>query len=109
MAQEYIALKENNNDGVIALSTSAFQTISKIVVDEEENIKLAESSTPFKYPLVCKIVDDKLVLVLNVKIKYGANVNNECSKLQGKIFENIEHMTGFKPDQIDICVSGFMF
>ena len=109
MAQEYIALKENNNDGTIALSTSAFQTISQIVIEEDEDIKLAESSTPFKYPLTCKIVDDKLVLMLNVKIKYGVNVNNACSNLQGKIFENIEHMTGFKPDQIDVRVSGFMF
>ena len=32
MAQEYIALKENNNDGIIALSKSAFQTIAKIAV-----------------------------------------------------------------------------
>ena len=33
MAQEYIALKENNNDGIIALSKSAFQTNAKIVIE----------------------------------------------------------------------------
>ncbi len=109
MAQEYIALKENNNDGMIALSKSSFATIANIVIEEDENVKLTEMSTPFKYPLVCKITDDKLILMMDVKVKYSVNVNDACTKLQGKIFENIEHMTGFKPDQIDIRVSGFMF
>ena len=40
MAQEYIALKENNDVGVIALSTAAFQAIAKNVIDEEEMTKL---------------------------------------------------------------------
>ena len=62
-----------------------------------------------KYPLVCKIANDQLILTMDVKVKYSVNVNDVCSKLQGKIFENIEHMTGFQPDQIDIRVSGFMF
>ena len=47
MAQEYIALKENNDVGVIALSTAAFQAIAKNVIDEEENLKLAAGSKPF--------------------------------------------------------------
>ena len=38
MAQEYIALKERNNAGVIALSKSAFQTIAKIVVEERYTV-----------------------------------------------------------------------
>ena len=109
MAQEYIALKEKNNDGVIALSTSAFSTIAKIVVEEDENLKLAKPSSPLKYPLNCKIVDDQLILSVDVKVKYNVNVQDVCSKVQSKIVENIEHMTGYKPDVIDIRVSGFSF
>lgn len=109
MAQEYIALKERNNAGVIALSKSAFQTIAKIVIEEDENMKLAESATPFKYPIVCKIANDQLILSVDVKVKYSANVNDACSKVQRKIFENIEHMTGYTPDVIDIRVVGFIF
>lgn len=69
MAQEYIALKERNNAGVIALSKSAFQTIAKIVVEEDENIALAESAAPFKYPISCKIVNDQLIFVHRHKSK----------------------------------------
>lgn len=109
MAQEYIALKEKNNDGVIALSKSAFSTIAKIVLEEDDNLKLADGGAPFKYPLTCKIVEDQLVLSVDVKVKYNVNVQDACNKVQRKIFENIEHMTGYQPDVIDIRVSGFMF
>lgn len=109
MAQEYIALKENNNIGLIALNKSAFQTIAKNVIEEDENLKLAESATPFKYPITCKIQNDQLLLSADVKVKYTASVNDTCSKVQGKIFENIEHMTGYTPDVIDIRVVGFIF
>lgn len=109
MAQEYIALKEKNNIGLIALNKSAFQTIAKNVIEEDENLKLAETSTPFKYPITCKIVNDQLLISADVKVKYSANVNDVCNKVQGKIFENIEHMTGYTPDLIDIRVSGFIF
>ena len=94
---------------MIALSTSAFSTIAKIVVEEDENLKLAKPSSPLKYPLNCKIVDDQLILSVDVKVKYNVNVQDVCSKVQSKIFENIEHMTGYKPDVIDIRVSGFSF
>lgn len=109
MAQEYIALKEKNNLGIIALSKSAFQTIAKIVIEEDESLQLAETSTPFKYPMSCKIQNDQLILTIDVKVKYSVNVNETCNKVQSKIFENIEHMTEYTPDVIDIRVVGFIF
>lgn len=109
MAQEYIALREANDLGTIALSTSAFQTIANIVIQEDCNLKLAEISKPFKYPVTCKIVTERLTLTIDVKVKYSANVNDACAKVQSKIFENIEHMTGYTPDVIDIRVVGFIF
>ncbi|MEE0830558.1 MAG: Asp23/Gls24 family envelope stress response protein [Longicatena sp.] len=109
MAQEYVALKEQNNDGMIAISKSAFETIAKNVVDEEEQIKLADGNSLIKKALAAKIVNEQLVLSLEVKVKYNVNVNDVCSKVQAKIFENIEHMTGYTPDVIDIRVTGFLF
>ena len=109
MAQEYVALKEQNKDGMFAISKSAFETIAKNVIDEEEHLKLADGNNLIKKALVAKIVEDQLVLSLDVKVKYNVNVNDVCSKVQAKIFENIEHMTGYTPDVIDIRVTGFLF
>ena len=109
MAQEYVALKEQNSDGMIAISRSAFETIAKNVIDEEDKIKLADSNSLIKKALSAKIVNEQLVINVEVRVKYNVNVNDVCSKVQAKIFENIEHMTGYTPDVIDIRVTGFLF
>lgn len=54
-------------------------------------------------------MNDQLLLSADVKVNYNANVNQVCVDVQGKIFENIEHMTGYTPDMIDIRVVGFIF
>ena len=108
MAQEYIALKQRNKIGVIAINKSVFQTIAKIAVEEDEHVVLQDSS-PFKYPINCKVVDDQLVLTLEIKVDYKVNVNETCSRLQTKIYESIEHMSDYRPDVIDIRVVGFIF
>lgn len=109
MAQEYIALKEQNNDGMIAISKTAFETIARNVIDEEDKLKLSEGNALMKKALSAKVVEDQLILTIDVKVKYNVNVNDVCSKVQGRIFENIEHMTGYTPDVIDIRVTGFLF
>lgn len=108
MAQEYIALKQKNDIGVIALSKSVFQTIAQIAVEEEENVALGDA-TPFKYPLSCKISNDQLVISLDIKVKYSVNVNEACSRLQSRIHDSIAHMSDYTPDIIDIKVIGFLF
>ena len=85
MAQEYISVKTQNEIGVVALNKSVFTTIAKIAVDEDDAIVLNESSNLFKYPIGCKLIDGKMVLTIEVKVKYTANVSDVCSKLQKKI------------------------
>ncbi|MEG0290615.1 MAG: Asp23/Gls24 family envelope stress response protein [Erysipelotrichaceae bacterium] len=108
MAQEYIAVKQKNEIGVIALSKQVFQTIALIAIEEEPNVVLGEI-TPFKYPLNVKTQDDKLVITLEIKIKYNVNVNEVCARLQNKIYDSIAHMSDYIPDIIDIKVTGFVF
>lgn len=108
MAQEYIAVKQKNDLGLIAVSKSVFQTIAQIEVEEEENVVLADA-TPFKNPLGCKITDDRLYLSVDIKVLYNANVNEICAKLQNKIYDSIKHMSEYAPDVIDIKVTGFLF
>ena len=107
MAQEYLAM-ENKERGIIAVSTNVFETIAKICVEEEKNIVLADSSY-FKNAIHCKMVEGKLVLNLSVKVNYNAKVNDICSRLQTKIYENVKHMTDCVADTIVVNVSGFTF
>lgn len=107
MAQEYLAM-ENKDKGLMAISTNVFETIAKICVEDEKDVVLADASY-FKNAINCKMVDEKLVLNLNVKVNYNAQVNDVCSRLQTRIYDNVKHMTDCVADTIIVNVNGFTF
>lgn len=107
MAQEYVAMS-NKEKGIIAISTNVFETIAKICVDEQKDVVLVDSSF-MKNAILCKLIDEKLVLQLQVKVHYNAKVNDVCSKLQTRIYDNIKHMSDCVADTIVINVNGFTF
>jgi len=109
MAQEYIAVKQKHELGLIALSKSVFETIAQIAVEEADGLTLADPFNPFKNSISCKIQNDQLIITVDVKVKYDVNVKEACAKLQNTIHDNIAHMSDYTPDVIDIRVGGFVF
>lgn len=109
MAQEYIALKQKHDLGLVAISKSVFETIAQIAVEEADGLTLDDPFNPFKNSINCKIQNDQLILTVNVKVKYDVNVKEACARLQDTIHDNIAHMTDYTPDVIDVQVSGFVF
>ncbi len=109
MAKEYIELEPGNEYGVISLNKSVFSTIAKNVIDEDENVVIAEGTKPFKAGVVTKVENNKLTLNVPIKVNHQANVSDVCLNLQNKIFESISYMTDYKPDAISIQVIGFIF
>lgn len=109
MAQEYIAVKQKHDLGLVALSKNVFETIAQIAVEEADGLALDDPFNPFKNSIICKIQNDQLILTVNVKVKYDINVKEACANLQNAIHDNIAHMTDYTPDVIDIRVAGFVF
>ena len=109
MAKEYIELEPGNEYGVISLNKTVFSTIAKNVIEEDENVQIAEGSKPFKNGIVTKVEDNKLTLNVPIKVNHKANVSDVCLNLQNKIFESISYMTDYKPDSISIQLIGFIF
>lgn len=106
MAQDYIVLNNRKESGMIAINKSVFQSISEISIDDVENAsKIA--STAFSKPIQIKIIKNKLHILADIKVKYGANVNATCELVQNKIYENVEFMTGYKPSEVTVNVIGF--
>ncbi len=106
MAQEYIFLEEKSGIGKIALSKFVFEIITDITLNEVENVEKVPSSK-FSNSICCKIIKNQLNIIVNVKVKYGANVNATCEILQNKIYQNVLQMTNLQCSKIDIQVSGF--
>lgn len=106
MAQDYVVLNEKQDNGMIAINKSVFRSIAEISIDEIENaVKVPEAR--FTSPLTVKIVENKLHISADIKVKYGANVAATCELVQNKIYENILFMTGFKASDVTVNVVGF--
>lgn len=108
MAIEYVLVKESSEIGKIGINKKVFESIALIEIQEEAN-KVLPEFTRFKQAVNCRITKDQLILTIDIKMMYGLNVNEVCSRLQNRIFESIEHMTGYAVDIIDIKVTGFIF
>lgn len=106
MAQDYVVLNENKELGITAVNKSVFRSIAEISISDIENA-ITIPETRFYKPVSVKIDDNSLCVNADIKVKYGANVSATCELVQNKIFENIMFMTGIKPANISINVTGF--
>ncbi|MBQ0065298.1 MAG: Asp23/Gls24 family envelope stress response protein [Firmicutes bacterium] len=107
MAQEYIVL-EPNKYGVVHLNKVVFSSIAKNVIEDIDNVVLADSKK-VKNSITTIVDGNKLSMSVQVKVACNANVADVCSELQTKIFESISYMTDFKPESIEVSVVGFIF
>ena len=105
MAQDFILLNDRAENGLIAINKSVFYAISEIAIQEIENAELAPST--FSKPISIKIAKNELQVAVDLKVRYGANVNSTCELVQNKIYENILFMTGYKPNDVTVNVVGF--
>ena len=106
MAQDYILMHDRSENGMIAINKAVFQAITEISIKDIENAQPLPTN-PFSKPIQIKIVDNKLQIVADVKVVYGANVSTTCEQVQNKIYENITFMTGYKPSEVTVNVVGF--
>ena len=106
MANDYVVLKEKSENGIIAINKSVFESITEISVKDIEDVKV--SLNPFAKSISIKIEENKLNISADVKVKYGANVSATCEQIQNRIYENLAYMTGFKPNEVTVNVSGFV-
>ena len=107
MAQDYIVLNSKEENGMIAINKSVFQSISEISIDEIETASRITSSA-FNKPIQIKIdKNNRLNIIVDINVKYGANVNATCELVQNKIYENVAFMTGYKPNDVTVNVLGF--
>lgn len=97
----------DNENGIIALKKDVFASIALIAVQEEKGVIL--ESGAFKKTVVCKIEEDKVKLSIDLKIRYGQNVQKTCKNVQNRVAKAILDMTEVKADMIDVNVIGFNF
>lgn len=97
-------MKNTNEYGSIEISKEAFDDMANIVAGKIKGIMPAKKSGISD----CVIKDDEITINLNIKVKTGIDVNKVSSKLQTKVHETIEEMTGIDCKKINVNILGFI-
>lgn len=106
MAQEYICINNNNENGIVALNSNVFETIASISCEDIKGITLAEDKR-FSKAVSCKVVSNKLTINMNVLMRQGSNLTKQCEALQLTVKKNIETMTGLTSCVVNVEVIGY--
>ena len=75
MAQEYILINNDKENGMITLSKGVFDAIMLISIEDEENVFPVESGA-LRKSSNCKIVNNELIVNVDVKLKHVKIYNN---------------------------------
>ena len=106
MAQEYICINSNKENGIVALNSNVFETIAIISCEDLKGILLADDK-PFNKAITCKVIANKLTINMNVLMKQGVNFVKQCDDLQLNVKRNVETMTGLSSCIVNVEVVGY--
>ncbi len=109
MSNENSSMMVPDQYGQIVYNRSVFSAIARNVVEETDNVQVAESSKLFSSTHITRIEDGKLYISIPVRIACTANVSDTCTALQSRIFETVSYMTDYHPESIEVQVVGFIF
>ncbi|NTW95043.1 MAG: Asp23/Gls24 family envelope stress response protein [Erysipelotrichaceae bacterium] len=97
----------DNENGIIFLKKDVFTSIAFISLQEENGIQLDKGT--FKKAVTCKIEDEKVHISIDLKIRYGQNVQKTCKSVQNRVSKSIQDMTNVNCNHVDVNVIGFNF
>ncbi len=97
----------DNENGIIVLKNDVFTSIAFISVQEETGVMLDKGT--FKKSVTCKIKENQITIGIDLRIRYGQNVQKTCESLQNRVFKAIQDMTDIKCAIVDVNVIGFNF
>lgn len=94
-----------NSYGKVELNNNVFKDVALISLEKVKGVYPVKNDSSF---CTVSYKDDKLKLLLKIKIDIGTDVVKVCNKLTESVHESIESMTGIDCKEINIDVQGFV-
>ncbi|MDD8048802.1 MAG: Asp23/Gls24 family envelope stress response protein [Thomasclavelia sp.] len=114
MSTEYYQIQKENNYGNQFISTKSFSSIAIHVMKDKKGIDFEGGSLDMipgtKGPLSVKINDNnQIIILMDVVIDYGINVNKIVEELQTAILNEISAMIDIRNVKINVNVKNINF
>ena len=106
---EYVYIQDYSKWGKLGISKKCFEEIISISTNKILGVETANPQSnkfvfSFYKPISCDIVNGKVQINVQVKIKQGNNIEKICTSIQEQIAEDITAMSELVPFSIKIKV-----
>jgi uncharacterized alkaline shock family protein YloU len=106
---EYVYIQDYSKRGKLGISKKCIEEIISISTNKILGVETADSQNKkfafsFYKPISCEIVNGKVQINVQVKIKQGHNIETICTNIQEQIAEDITSMSELVPFSIKIKV-----
>ena len=106
---EYVYIQDYSKRGKLGISKKCIEEIISISTNKILGVETANSQNKkfafsFYKPISCEIVNGKVQINVQVKIKQGHNIETICTNIQEQIAEDITSMSELVPFSIKIKV-----
>lgn len=108
MASSYYILDNYNQNGHIAISMGAFESIATIAAGSLENVTVKKKKKDFLLtkPVAALIrKDGRLQISLEVTMKKGTKIDETCTKIQQEVANAVQMMCETVPVRVMVKVA----
>ena len=106
---EYVYIQDYSKKGKLGISKTCFEQIISLSTNKIQGVQTADNQNnkfvfSFHKPISCEIVNGKVQINVQVKIKQGNNIEKICTNIQEQIAEDITTMVELVPLSIKVKV-----
>lgn len=107
-----MAIYKNNNSqkkGKVTYNSGIIKGIVALAVSEVSGVSLKKGKKDKLNLLKITFVEETVSIDITVDVMYGYNVPDIAFNIQQSIKHNIESMSKYKVDKVDVHISGVIF
>jgi len=111
-------IKGEDKLGDIKINNEVVSTIAAMAANEVPGIIPASGGFSFRDMLGIKdidkgvsvqITDNRVVINIEVSIEYGTNIYDASHRLQKRVKDQVEQMTGLVVEEVNVIIKGVIF
>ncbi len=105
--KNFYGIDNYKNSGKIGISTNVFEEITRLICLEIDGVDFSMDKNYLfrKQDITCKFKGDGCYISINLRVKYGYNVEKVCNEVREKVTQSLQYMTEVTPTKIDIFIA----
>lgn len=105
--KQFYEIENFKNTGKIGISTSVFEEITRLICLEIDGVDFSMDKNFLfrKQDVICKFKRDGCHIIINLRVKYGHNVEKVCQEVRQRVTQSLQYMTEVTPTKIDIFIA----